>query len=185
MGFLDDGTVPSGKRYLHPLAANDDPDQYVTDDEWNGLMQDILDLRTGLIAADQFAFTPQSSMPAAHSDGGQIYRLWVKTSDKTLHYYDGTTDHDITAGGGGSGNATLAKQRYTVTGSEGTDFMVTLSVAQSDDLYAVIPLQVKGTAAVFIECPDDSGGDRTTTQFRVLLSAGLTSGDKIDFLVIR
>lgn len=183
MGFLDDGTVPDGKRYLHPLATTDDPDQYVTDEEWNALMQSILDLRTGLIAADQIAFTPQASRPAVHSNGGQSYRLWVQTSDKTLHYYDGTTDHDITAGG--SGNAQLAKQRYTATGSEGTDFMVTLSVAQSDDLYAVIPLQVKGSSVVFIECPDDAGGDRTTTQFRVLLSGALTAGDKIDFLVIR
>jgi hypothetical protein len=182
MGFLDDGSVPNGKHYLHPLASTDDPSQYVTDVEWNDLMGKILDLRTGLIAADQIAFTPAASRPATHT-GGQVYRLWVKTSNKHLYLFDGTSDVDLSAGGGGGGT-TIAKQRYTMAGGEGTDFMVTLSVAQGADTYAVIPLQVKGASAVFIECPDDSGGDRTTTQFRVLLSAALSAGDKIDFLIV-
>lgn len=103
MGFLDTGTLPSNpKSDLYPVPASADPDTYLDKAEWNAMLVDLSDLRAGFMAATQFAYTPQGSRPAAYT-GGQIYRTWVRTSDKHLMYFDGVTDTDLLTGGGGSG----------------------------------------------------------------------------------
>jgi hypothetical protein len=72
-----------------------------------------------------------------------------------------------------------------VTGAEPdtSDFMITLPVAESTDVYGV-DLQLAG--AVFIvglDAPDLLAGDRTTTQFRVVTTFPLTAGDQIDIVI--
>lgn len=103
MAFLDTGDVPDGKSYLYPIPASADPTRYVSADEWNEVMLAVQDVRLAAIAAVSLAFTPQASRPAAYGAGGQAYRLWVDNANKHLMYFDGTTDTDLSAGGGGGG----------------------------------------------------------------------------------
>jgi len=92
----------------------------------------------------------------------------------------------IVAGGSGSGGGVAGYQAftYTATGIEGTDFIVTLPVAELNDNYVVIPGQAGQQIAQYtVECPDLVAGDRTPTQFRVLTSLAPSAGDKIDFML--
>lgn len=83
----------------------------------------------------------------------------------------------------GSSGSSQQNFRYTCTGAEGSDFLVTLPAARSDDSYVVIAT-LAGVAAIFgVDCPDLLAGDRTTTQFRVVTSANVVAGDQIDFIV--
>lgn len=90
----------------------------------------------------------------------------------------------VTGGGsGGGGGATLQAFRYTCTGAEGSDFNVTLPAARPNDTYFVEG-DCAGVAGIMtFDFPDLIAGDRTTTQFRVISSVGVTLGDQIDFMV--
>lgn len=72
---------------------------------------------------------------------------------------------------------------YTCTGAEGSDFTITLPLARVDDNY--IPQVTAGgeTEIVAVDCPDGVAGDRTTTTFRVVTSASVQAGDKLDVVV--
>lgn len=66
---------------------------------------------------------------------------------------------------------------YTATGSEGSDFFISLPVTWANDSYYV-QLDLGGvTNIVGIDLPNVAGSDRTTTQFRVVTTASLQSGD--------
>ena len=66
---------------------------------------------------------------------------------------------------------------YTATGSEGSDFFITLPVAWANDSYYV-QVDLGGVAdSIAIDLPNIAGSDRTTTQFRVVTTASLQSGD--------
>jgi hypothetical protein len=73
--------------------------------------------------------------------------------------------------------------RFTATGAEGSDFLVTLPTPRGTDIYRVQGTLAGVTSIVGFDCPDTLAGDRTTTQFRVITSASVTVGDKIDFYV--
>lgn len=107
-----------------------------------------------------------------------------------LREYGGVQNTDLSPQpfvirGGTSSTSTGGIQafRYTCTGAEGSDFTVTLPVAQANDSYAVVPGLAGVTSIYGIDCPDILAGDRTTTQFRVVTTAAVTAGDQIDFLV--
>jgi hypothetical protein len=89
------------------------------------------------------------------------------------------------SGGGGGGGSTVATQTYTVTGSEGdlSDFMINLTVPRATDAYRLIASLAGVAAIVGVDLPNILAGDRTTTQFRIVTSAPLTIGDKIDFFI--
>src|SRR6516165_8209035 len=72
---------------------------------------------------------------------------------------------------------------YICTGSEGSDFNVTLPTARPDDSYFVTA-SLAGVATIFsINLPNSLSSDRTSTQFRVVTNAAVHSGDRIEFHV--
>ena len=73
---------------------------------------------------------------------------------------------------------------YVATGSEGTDFNVPIGQTLANDTYGVAwaPAGVV-TSVPVIDLPNILAGDRTTTQFRVLLAAAFTAGDHVTFFV--
>ena len=84
---------------------------------------------------------------------------------------------------GSSGGGTALAFTYTCTGVEGSDFFITLPVAQATDNY-IVNVELGGTSVIYeMDCPDLLAGDRTTTQFRVITTASVVSGDRLDVLV--
>jgi hypothetical protein len=80
--------------------------------------------------------------------------------------------------------AVTERFRYTAGGAAASsDFMVTLPSAMPDDSYIVKAQLVDASSIMGIRCPDALLGDRTTTEFRVILTAPLATGETIDFLV--
>jgi hypothetical protein len=75
-------------------------------------------------------------------------------------------------------------QSYTATGSEGTDFNVTLDVARAADDYDVFPAPGGVTNVPILDLPTAAGSDRTTTTFRVTLADSLAAGDVLKFLIV-
>jgi hypothetical protein len=83
---------------------------------------------------------------------------------------------------------------YVVTGAEanaGVDFFVPITdsagdpVTLSADTYEVGLFGIAGAASVPVpDFPNAVAGDRTTTQFRVLLAAALTVGDTVKFQIV-
>jgi hypothetical protein len=72
---------------------------------------------------------------------------------------------------------------YTATGSEGSDFFVSLPAARPNVGYRV-SVAYDGIANILgIDMPNISGGDRTTTQFRVVTSSSPQAGDRFAFHV--
>lgn len=102
--------------------------------------------------------------------------------------YPGTALIDIGcanagSGGGGSGTATnVAAFIYTATGAEGTSFIVNLPATRTS-AYVVTATHQGGVSdrVTVIDIPVD---DHTNTNFRVVLTASLTAGDKIGFHII-
>ena len=73
---------------------------------------------------------------------------------------------------------------YVATGTEGTDFSVTIPTPRADDNYAVLGACSDAVAgSVGLQFPNALAADRTTTEFRVILTAILTVHDTIDFVV--
>jgi len=83
-----------------------------------------------------------------------------------------------------SGNAALVNVVYVATGAEGTDFMVPIGATMRDALYGVYWSPMGVTFVPVPDLPNAIGTDRTTATFRVLVSAPLTAGDKLAFLVV-
>lgn len=74
---------------------------------------------------------------------------------------------------------------YTATGSEGTDFMVSIGATLQSDEYTVLwsPRGVVESVPV-LDLPNSAGSDRTTTQFRVTTATDLTVGDVLVFVIL-
>lgn len=72
---------------------------------------------------------------------------------------------------------------YTATGAEGSDFVIPLPATRVDDNY--VPQVTCGgvDASLTFDCPDLISSDRTTSQFRVIASAALQAGDRLDVVV--
>jgi hypothetical protein len=81
------------------------------------------------------------------------------------------------------GASVTERFRYTAGASEVSDFMVTIPTAMPDDSYIVKGQLVNAGSFLGIRCPDSAGSDRTTTEFRVILTAPLATGESIDFFV--
>jgi hypothetical protein len=87
-------------------------------------------------------------------------------------------------GGGGGGGSVSQAFTYTCTGAEGSDFFISLPVAQANDNYIPTAL-CGGVEQIFtVDLPDLVAGDRTTTQFRVITSADVRLNDRIDVLIV-
>jgi hypothetical protein len=68
--------------------------------------------------------------------------------------------------------------------ADGSDFFVNIPAPpMPTDAYVVTGAQSGGAVIVGLEFPDTAPADRTTTQFRVITSAALSSGDTIDFVL--
>jgi hypothetical protein len=91
----------------------------------------------------------------------------------------------IASGGGTSSGGNADAFTYTCTGAEGSDFNVTLPSIRATDNYVVNGSQASPAANNIIgfNFPDTLAGDRTTTLFRVVTTAAVVAGDKIDFVV--
>lgn len=74
---------------------------------------------------------------------------------------------------------------YTATGSEGTDFMVPIGTALPADDYDVGFFGAAGAASIpaVWDFPNALAGDRTTTEFRVLVPSVLSAGDVFKFQI--
>ena len=83
--------------------------------------------------------------------------------------------------------ATVLNVNYTATGSEGTDFTVTIGATMASDVYGVYPANAgAGASGAFLpDCPDLVAGDRTTTTFRVLVADQMPAGHRLDFLIVQ
>ena len=88
-------------------------------------------------------------------------------------------------GGAASSTSTVTTVNYTATGSEGTDFTITIGATMASDVYFVVPTTRGVTNVPIMDCPDSLAGDRTTTTFRVVTADVLTAGDKLCFLVVQ
>ncbi len=139
----------------------------------------------------QFSVSANSTSVTVTNNGAgaatiNVFCCWLHSilrefgSDATLTL---TPDPYILIGGGQGGLPSGDTQRfiYTATGIEGTDFNVSLPAARATDSYAVFYTLDGVTNIVTMDFPDVLAGDRTTTQFRVILSGALTAGDKIVF----
>jgi hypothetical protein len=77
---------------------------------------------------------------------------------------------------------------YVITGAEagaGVDFMVPIGATLAADTYEVGLFGIAGAASVPVaDFPNALAGDRTTTQFRVLLASALTVADILKFMII-
>jgi hypothetical protein len=73
--------------------------------------------------------------------------------------------------------------RYVAGSVVSSDFFVAMPSAMPDDDYIVKAQLVNAGAILGIRCPDLAPGDRTTTEFRVILTAPLATGESIDFLI--
>ena len=72
---------------------------------------------------------------------------------------------------------------YTCSGGDGSNFLVTLPTARADDDY-LVTASLGGVTNLFaLDLPDIDAGDRTTTEFRVVTSAPVQVGDKIEFQI--
>jgi len=73
---------------------------------------------------------------------------------------------------------------YTATGSEGSDFMVSIGVTMTNNQYQVLWGPRGDLQNVpLIDLPEGPG-NRTTTEFRVLVGGlGLAAGEKLVFIV--
>lgn len=75
---------------------------------------------------------------------------------------------------------------YIATGAEGTDFNVAIGVVMANDSYGLVwaPAGMSGNLVPVADLPNILAGDRTTTQFRVIVSNNLTAGDKLTFILL-
>ncbi len=77
---------------------------------------------------------------------------------------------------------------YVITGAEdnaGVDFFVPIGATLASDEYDVGLFGIAGAASVPVaDFPDADAGDRTTTQFRVLLAAAMTVDDIVKFIIV-
>jgi hypothetical protein len=83
-------------------------------------------------------------------------------------------------GGGGGSSGNLQVFHYTHAGADSSDFIVTLPAARADADYGVEVTSGGVTNEVTFDVPV---ADQTTTQFRVITSGNITSGDVITFFV--
>lgn len=103
----------------------------------------------------------------------------------------GTVTIDLFSIGIPDGSSILGYEKtrlvtYTATGSEGTDFMVSIGSTLANDTYEVGFFGAKGAAIIpaVWDFPNAVAGDRTTTQFRVLIPAALTAADVFVFEIV-
>jgi hypothetical protein len=108
----------------------------------------------------------------------------VATFNYTLTCTDdccGEAGTDGTPGGGGESFQTF--ERVIAQPADGSDFVVTLPVPMTTVDYGVWPGLAGASPIVGIDCPDVLVTDRTLTDFRVVTTAAMNDGEKIDFLV--
>lgn len=119
--------------------------------------------------------------------GPETVRVWLEYIYSSNREFGGVAPFEgfIAAGGvsgGGSGSVLGFTHAYDV-GTDGTDFFVTLPYAWATDDYVVTCTMGGTTSIVGVDCPNIVAGDRTTTTFRVILTAELQTGDDLDFII--
>jgi hypothetical protein len=86
------------------------------------------------------------------------------------------------SGGGGNGHDYVAFT-YICSGAEGSDFTITIPVPDSPLLNtSYIPQVTCGGVSTILafDCPF---GDRTVNDFRVISTAAVTAGDRLDVVI--
>lgn len=95
-------------------------------------------------------------------------------------------DDGSSCAGGSCGSARIVT--YVITGAEdnaGVDFMVPIGAALALDTYEVGLFGTAGSSlAPVIDFPNALAGDRTTSEFRVLLASALGVGDILKFQIV-
>lgn len=89
-------------------------------------------------------------------------------------------------GNGCSAEGSCADPRvvtYTATGAEGTDFNVSIGATLAADDYELTWAPAGVAALPILDLPSALAGDRTTSQFRVLVGDALTAGDVLKFFI--
>lgn len=98
------------------------------------------------------------------------------TSYKAITHSDGGSTSSSTA-------ATVVIVDYTATGSEGVDFFVPTGISIGGT-YAVVWAPEGDVAIPVVDLPNGPG-DRTGSQFRVLMNAQVSAGDKYTFILFQ
>jgi len=98
----------------------------------------------------------------------------------------GLTPRPLVSGvGPGAGAGRTDVFTYICTGAEGSDFFIPLPAARVDDNY-VPRVSCGGVATILaFNLPDLAAADRTTLQFRVIASAAVQIGDRLDVTVFQ
>lgn len=112
----------------------------------------------------------------------QLERLVQEIQDYLTSYKAITSSGN--AGSSTSTATTVKIVDYTATGSEGVDFFVPIGVPMTDGNYAVVWAPEGEVAIPVVDLPN-GGGDRTSTQFRVLMNAQISAGDKLTFVLFQ
>lgn len=89
----------------------------------------------------------------------------------------------VVTGTGSVVPVTLYVVRHTISQpTNGSDFSVSLPVPIFTD-YAVTGTSVSGSNIPKIACPNETAGDRTSSEFRVVTSVALDDGDVLEFVI--
>lgn len=114
-----------------PIPVGEDPNKWIqASEDWNPSMNALLDVRGAILSNLYFGIAPQASRPSAPISAAS-QRIWVRSSDDHLMYFDGTSDVDISlaASGLSSLNGLTASSQTFATGTSGTDFAIVSSVS--------------------------------------------------------
>lgn len=113
----------------------------------------------------------------------QLERAVEELQDFLLTYKAITSSSSTTTSA--STVSTIVSVEYTATGGEGVDFMVTIGITMKNSNYDVLWAPEGENAIPVVDLPNKLTTDRTSTQFRVLMNAQVSSGDKITFLLFQ
>src|SRR5581483_11626080 len=95
----DTVTLPTSKTNLRPLRTGRAPGNAFQAADYNALKSALADVQSALLGGVLHGFTALAAQPANPTNytsplGGPY--LWAK-NDGHLHYFEGTTDHDLSA----------------------------------------------------------------------------------------
>lgn len=153
--------------------------------QWGGAFRGNVNVE---LSEDGTFFSPFLSSTTPGQQSGPAVAKWMRvTRDGVPTIAPGlpivTVGVSAMPGGGGGGGGNAQRFTYTVGGGDGSDFMVTLPVARTDDLYLIEASLGDVLVIVGLQFPNTVAGDRTTTQFRVVATASMTAGDTIMFYI--
>jgi hypothetical protein len=97
VSFIYDNTSLATKTDLTPIPGGADITKWFRATDYSALRSALIDTRSAVLAGRLHGFTGEATRPSV---AGATRFLWVDSDDNKIYYYDGTTDKDLTAGGG-------------------------------------------------------------------------------------